>query len=161
LLLQSTAVKHVIACGSAAPAGTSSLCVADPLDARATGCYFAFPSFFLYSPTEAMPKYESVDELLRAYPGRFNPEEAKGMDSVVQLDLTGERGGRYYAEVHDQNLNIEEGRHDDPDTTLTTSAENWIKINNGEANPMQLMMQGELKVDGSIPTATKFQGLFE
>lgn len=108
-----------------------------------------------------MPQYETIDELLHAYPERFNPQKAQGVDSVVQMNLTGEGGGQYYAEVQDQTLNIEEGTHEAPDATLTTSAENWLKINNGEANPMQLMMQGDLSVDGSIPAATKFQGLFD
>lgn len=108
-----------------------------------------------------MPNHETIDELLQSYSERFSPEKAQGMDSVVQMNLTGEGGGQYYAEVQDQELNIEEGTHEAPDTTLTTSAENWLKVNNGNANPMQLMMQGQLSVDGSIPTATKFQGLFE
>jgi putative sterol carrier protein len=108
-----------------------------------------------------MPRYETVDELLDAYPERFNPEKAKDVDGVVQLNLTGEGGGPYYAAVEDQTLTVEEGTHDAPDTTLTTSAENWVAINNGEANPMQLMMQGDLSVDGSIPLATKFRELFD
>jgi putative sterol carrier protein len=108
-----------------------------------------------------MPHYQTIDELLSAYPKRFNPEKAQGMNSVVQMNLTGEGGGQYYAEVRDQALNIEEGTHEAPDATLVTSAENWLKINNGKANPMQLMMQGDLNVNGSIPAATKFQGLFE
>lgn len=107
-----------------------------------------------------MPQHDTVDELVKSYPDHFNPEKAQGMDAAVQLNLTGEGGGQYYAVVQDQTLNVEEGTHDAPDTTLTTSAENWLKVNNGEANPMQLMMQGDLKVEGSIPTATKFQGLF-
>jgi putative sterol carrier protein len=108
-----------------------------------------------------MPPYQTIDELLQSYPRRFNPEKAEGMDSVVQMNLTGEGGGQYYAEVRDQELSVEEGTHEAPDATLTTSAENWLEINNGEANPMQLMMQGDLSVDGSIPAATRFQGLFE
>lgn len=107
-----------------------------------------------------MHQYETIDELLRAYPERFNPEKAKDMDGVVQLSLSSEGGGQYYFHVHEQELNVEESTHDAPDTTLTTSAESWLKINNGEANPMQLMMQGDLRVEGSIPLATKFQGLF-
>ena len=108
-----------------------------------------------------MPRYETVDALLNAYPERFNPEKAEGVDGVVQLNLTGEGGGPYYAAVEDQTLTIEEGTHDAPDTALTTSADDGVAINNGEANPMQIMMQGDLSVDGSIPLATKFQGLFE
>ena len=105
-----------------------------------------------------MPSHQTIDEFLRSYLQRFNPEKAEGMNSVVQMKLTGEGGSPYYTEVRDQELSVEEGTREAPDATLTTSAENWLEINNGEANPMQLMMQGDLSVDGSTPAATKLQG---
>jgi putative sterol carrier protein len=62
--------------------------------------------------------------------------------------------------IDDQTLNIEEGEHDDPTVAVTTSADDWLKINNGQTNAMALMMQGKLKVSGSLPMATKFQSMF-
>lgn len=107
-----------------------------------------------------MAQPNSVDELIKNYPDYFQPEEAKGVDGVVQLNLTGEGGGEYYLHIHDQQCDVHEGVHDDPTVAITTTAENWLKINRGEANPMGLMMKGDLKVNGSIPMATKMQSLF-
>ena len=32
-----------------------------------------------------MPRYETVDALLNAYPERFNPEKAEGVDGSIPL----------------------------------------------------------------------------
>lgn len=107
-----------------------------------------------------MPQYNSIPEVLESYKERFLPDQAAGVEGVVQLNLTGEGGGAYYMVIKDGTLEIKEGTHENPTVTVTTSAENWLKINNGKANPMSLMMLGKLKVSGSLPMAMKFQSLF-
>ena len=48
----------------------------------------------------------------------------------------------------------------DPTLTLTADADDWLAVENGELNPMLAMMQGKVKLKGSIPFATKFMTLF-
>ena len=103
----------------------------------------------------------SIDELLELYPEYFNPQAAEGVDGVVQLNLTGDDGGQYVLTIRDQELDVQEGTHEDPTVTIKTTAERWLKINRGEANPMSLMMTGRLSIDGSLSMATKFQSLFD
>ncbi len=103
---------------------------------------------------------ETIQDLFEAYKKNFAPDRAEGVDAVFQLHLTGEGGGDYILTVKDQKLTIEEGVAENPTTTLKTSAQNWIDISLGKANPMMMMMTGKLKVSGSIPMATKFQSLF-
>lgn len=103
---------------------------------------------------------ETIPELLDRYPKHFNPRAAEGVSGVVQLDLEGD-DGQYYLVIENQELDIHKGRHDDPTVTIRTTAERWLKINRGEANPMTLMMMGKLRIDGSLSMATKFQSLFD
>ncbi len=104
---------------------------------------------------------ETISELLDLYPEYFKPQEAAGVDGVVQLDLDGEDGGQYYLVIEDQTLDIHEGTHDDPAVTIRTTAERWLAVNRGEANPMTLMMLGQLRIDGSLSMATRFQAMFD
>lgn len=104
---------------------------------------------------------QTLSELIALYPEYFQPREAEGVDGVVQLDLDGANGGQYVLEIHDQTLDIREGTHDDPTVTIRTTADRWLKINRGEANPMTMMMMGKLKIDGSLSMATKFQSMFD
>lgn len=108
-----------------------------------------------------MAAFSNLDELLELYPKAFNEEAAKGMDGVVQLDISGDKGGTYFLEITDQSLDIQEGTHDDPTVTITTTDEHWLSIHRGETNPMSLMMSGELSISGSMAMATKFQDLFD
>ena len=108
-----------------------------------------------------MATYTSIREVLDSYEHRFIPDAAAGITGVVLLDLTGEGGGQYQLIIDNQTLDIKEGPAEDPTVTVTTSAEDWLKVNNGEANAMALMMQGKLKIKGSLALATKFQNLFQ
>ncbi len=101
----------------------------------------------------------TIPELLEEYKKRFLPEKADGVDTVIQLSLSGEGGGEYHLIVRDKTLRYAEGRHENPAVTLSCSAENWIKISTGEANAMMLMMTGKLKVSGSMGVALKLAGL--
>jgi putative sterol carrier protein len=104
---------------------------------------------------------QTIPELLDYYPEYFNPQAAEGVDGIVQLDLDGEGGGQYFLKIQNQELDVNEGTHDDPTVTIRTTAERWLKINRGEASPMTMMMMGKLKIDGSLSMATKFQSMFD
>lgn len=103
--------------------------------------------------------YTSIPEVLSSYEENFDPNKAAGLDGTVQLSLRGDGGGEYAITIHDQSLAVEAGAHEDPDVLVKTTAEHWLAVNNGKANPMMLMMQGKLKIKGSMAMATKFQAL--
>lgn len=112
-------------------------------------------------PQAGAPRFESIPQVIDSYPERFRPEKAEGVDGVVQLHFTGEGGGAYQLKIQDQQLDIEEGEHPDPTMTATVAAEDWIALNNGEVNPMSLVMRGRLTFSGSLPMAMRFRNLFE
>ncbi len=107
-----------------------------------------------------MAKFVSIPELIESYKSRFIPENAAGVDTVIQLKLAGEQAYSFFMTIKDKECTIVEGDHDNPVLTINASAEDWLKLNNDEANPMMLMMQGKLKVDGPLHMATKFQTMF-
>ena len=107
-----------------------------------------------------MPRYASLDEVVASYPDRFRPDKADGVDAVVQMHLAGPGGRDVQIHVNDGALRIEDGTHPDPTLTLSAGAEDWLAVENGQLNPMMAMMQGKLKLKGSVPFATKFLTMF-
>lgn len=107
-----------------------------------------------------MPRYESLDQVIASYPERFRADKAEGVDATVFMNLTGENGRPIVMHVKDESLRIEDTPVEDPTLTLTADADDWLAIENGNLNPMMAMMQGKLKLKGSVPFATKFMGLF-
>ena len=108
-----------------------------------------------------MPRYSSLDEVFASYPARFRADKAEGVDATVQMRLTGEHARDVVLHVRDGQLDMEEGATAaDPTLTLTADADDWLAVENGSLNPMLAMMQGKLKLRGSIPFATRFMSLF-
>lgn len=108
-----------------------------------------------------MARYDSIDEVLASYPERFNADKAQDVEAAVYMNLTGDDARDVAIVVDHGSLDVQEGAvPDDPTLTLTADASDWLKIENGEMNPMMAMMQRKIKMKGSMSFATKFMGLF-
>lgn len=115
----------------------------------------------LSTPPPPMARYANFDEVLASYPDRFNSAKAQSMDDRVYMNLTGDDARDVTLYVHNGELDILDGEvPEDPTLKLTAKTEDWVAIENGELNPMMAMMQGKVKMKGSVPFATKFMGLF-
>ena len=62
-----------------------------------------------------------VKAIFEAMPSSLNPDAAKGMNSVIQFNLTGEGGGNHYVEIKDGTAVVCEGSHASPNMTMTLS----------------------------------------
>jgi len=108
-----------------------------------------------------MPKFSSASEIFAAMPQHFVPEAAAGMNATLQLDLSGEGGGQWHLIVADKQLQLKDGLAANPNMTLKMSADDFVAMINGTANPMQMFMQGKVKVSGDMALAMKLQSLFK
>ncbi len=105
-------------------------------------------------------RFKSLQEAIDKLPEFFQPENADGIDAVIQLEFSGDGGGNWYLTVKDNTLNVSEGNIDDPTMTVTAAAEDWLKVANDEASTMSLLMQGKIKFQGDMGLAMKFKNLF-
>ena len=108
-----------------------------------------------------MARYASIDEVLASYPARFRADKAEDVDATVLMRLTGASARDVTLHVHDGQLDVRDGEAPaDPTLTLAADAVDWLAVENGQLNPMMAMMQGKLKLRGSVPFAMKFMQLF-
>lgn len=105
-------------------------------------------------------KIEKLEDAIALMESRFNPEAAAGVDAIFQFDISGENGGQYWLEVKDKQVDVHEGKHDSPSITIKATAENYLKMLNGDLPPMSAFMQGKVKVDGNMGLAMKLQSMF-
>jgi putative sterol carrier protein len=103
---------------------------------------------------------DSVKEVFDNMSENFNADKAAGMKAVYQYDITGEGGGKWYAEIADQKCNVQEGEHASPNITITVAAQDWLDIINGKLDGQMAFMSGKLKVKGDMSLAMKLKTLF-
>src|SRR5271165_6140423 len=104
----------------------------------------------------------SAKEVFENICSRFKADKAVGESALFKFDLSGDNGGQYWAKITNGSCSAGEGEPPaKPDITVISSAENFVKLVNGEMNPMMGMMQGKFKVDGNMSLALKMVSWFD
>ena len=100
---------------------------------------------------------QSPREFFESLESRVDPAKAAGLNASYRFEIDG--AGTWHVEVDDGKVSVTENGGD-ADTTISTSAETFTKIANGEQNPTSAYMSGKLKVKGDMGQAMKLQKLF-
>ncbi len=80
---------------------------------------------------------------------------------AVEVQITGEGEGVFYIEARDGKVYVEPYDYHDRDVRLITSADNFLKIANGELDPVKAFFTGKLKIDGSVDKALEFKNIVD
>jgi putative sterol carrier protein len=107
-----------------------------------------------------MPRVSSIQEIFDNIDQGFRPEKAEGVNAVFQFVLTGDNGGKYWVKVANKQAEVHEGEHESPTMTITSVANDYIALVNGDLNAMQAFMQGKVKVKGDMGLALRLQAMF-
>lgn len=107
-----------------------------------------------------MPTSEEIAQIFTDMVDRFVPDKAKGVDALIQFDLSGDAGGLYWIKINDGECTSGEGEVENPRMTLKASAETWHSVSKGEVNVMKAFMGGKLKVKGDMNLGMKLQSMF-
>ena len=89
---------------------------------------------------------------------RTDASKLAGMSNSYLFDIDGE--GQWFVSVKDGALSVTEGGGENPDATISASAETFEKIAAGEQNATTAYMTGKLKIKGDMGAAMKLQKLF-
>jgi putative sterol carrier protein len=103
----------------------------------------------------------TVEQLIRNHERAFRPEAAEGLDAVIQYHLTGEEGGDWIVNIHDDKCTVAPGIAENPRMTLTADAQDFRDVLLGKVNGMQYFMQGKLKLAGDLNLAMKLTSMFK
>jgi putative sterol carrier protein len=90
----------------------------------------------------------------------FQASRAGGLSVTYQLQVDGPGGGDWSISINNGRCNIKPGAPDNPDVSITLSAENYLKLAAGTLNVMSAYRQGQLQVGGNTQLALKFTELF-
>jgi putative sterol carrier protein len=103
----------------------------------------------------------TVKNLMESMSDFFVAERASGLAAIVQFELSGQGGGNWTVNIHDEKCEIEVGKAKEADLMFQASAQDVLDIFNNQLDPMQAYMQGRLRLKGNIGLAMRLFGLFE
>ena len=95
-------------------------------------------------------------------PERFNPEKAEGVDVIVNINISGDNGGKWIIIIKNQLLEIKKGIHNCPTLSLTIKEKDYLDIINGKLSGEKAFFSGKLKLKGNITQALRLKdaGIF-
>lgn len=102
----------------------------------------------------------TVSEVVNRLPELFNPKKAKGYNRTIQLDITGEGGGKYYLVVKNLEASVFEGVAEKSNFTMTIGAQDFVEYFEGRAKPMDLVRNGLLKFTGPMTEGMAFNAIW-
>jgi putative sterol carrier protein len=96
-------------------------------------------------------------EFFETLESRVDPAKAAGLTASYRFEIDG--SGTWTVDVDDGKVTVTENGAD-ADVTISSSADTFLKIANGEQNPTAAYMSGKLKINGDMGQAMKLQKLF-
>jgi len=96
-------------------------------------------------------------EFFETLESRVDPAKAAGLTASYRFEIDG--SGTWTVDVDDGKVTVTENGAE-ADVTISSSAETFLKIANGEQNPTAAYMSGKLKINGDMGQAMKLQKLF-
>jgi putative sterol carrier protein len=107
-----------------------------------------------------MATNDEVAQVFSEMVNRFRPDKAQGIDTMIQFDLAGDSGGKYWVKIADGQCTTGAGEVNDAKLTVRASGDDWFNIATGKLNVMQAFMAGKLKVQGDMMLGMKLQPMF-
>lgn len=103
----------------------------------------------------------TVRQLILNHEKAFRPENAVGVDAVIQYRLTGDEGGDWIIAIKDGACKVSEGLAENPKMTLTADGHEFGDILLGKIDGMAAFMQGKLKMSGDLMLGMKLTSMFK
>ena len=103
----------------------------------------------------------SPQQVFDQMPNAIVPEKAGTTKAMIQFDLSGDQGGKWWVKIHDGKAESGKGDPAEPaNLTLQADSNDWVKIMTGQMDGTSAFMQGKLKIKGDMGLAIKMASLF-
>jgi putative sterol carrier protein len=103
----------------------------------------------------------TVKEIFERMPASFVEDAALELDVVIQFDITGDGGGKWYAAIEHGAIRVVEGASEAPNLTISATAADYIDISSGALNEQLAFMTGRIRAKGDLGLAMKLPRIFK
>ena len=100
-------------------------------------------------------------EIFDQMSANVNADAAKGLNSTIQFNLSGDNGGQWHVAIKDGKADVAAGTAPSPNMTLSMTSQDYVDMVMGKLNGQMAFMSGKLKISGDMGLAMKMQNLFK
>ena len=104
--------------------------------------------------------FASIKEASQAMPYGLNKELAKGIDTIVQFELTGNEPGTAHLIIKNQECKFIEGPHSNPATIIKADSKVWLDVTNNKISGDKAFINKMFEVEGDASIMLVFADLF-
>jgi len=121
----------------------------------------------IYLPTYLMQNvksepiiFTSILEASEAMPFGLNKELSKGLNTVIQFELTGKEAGVGHLIIKDQTCIFVQEAHNAPNTIIKADSQLWLNVINNEMSGDKALINKMFEVEGDSSILLIFSDLF-
>ncbi len=104
--------------------------------------------------------FSSIEETRLAMPYGLNKKLAKGIDTIIQFELTGAEPGINHLVIKNQQCWFVDGPHPDPATIIKSDSTLWLDISNNKISGEKASLNNMYEVEGDASILLVFSDLF-
>ena len=108
-----------------------------------------------------MGLYEDIRAEFASLPQKYDASQADGVDVTIEAVIEGEGGGTFTMSLYKKHLIVEETKAANPNMRFYISSADFVRIINGEADPMSLAMSGAIHLEGDRSLGIRLQAIIE
>ena len=118
------------------------------------------PSYF-FRQKESKIKFLSLKDTFEAMPYGLNREYAKGVDVIVQFELSGEEAQISHLIIKNQKCTYVYEASENPTVTVKSDSKLWLDISNGDVDSVEAYINKKYEMFGDASVMLKFNEMFD
>ncbi|MCK5876355.1 MAG: NAD(P)H-dependent oxidoreductase [Candidatus Marithrix sp.] len=104
--------------------------------------------------------FSSLAEAGEAMPYGLSKELSKGLDTIIQFELTGKEAGIAHVIIKEQKCEFKQEPHPNPNTIIKADSKIWLEIVNNELSGDKAFLNNMFEVKGDATILLIFSDLF-
>lgn len=99
---------------------------------------------------------EAMEGMIKTY----DREAVKTWEGTVQVDINGEQNGTWWITVKNGEVELREGKIENPDVTIRMSDQDFLSLANGRMKGSDIFLDERMEVEGDFEILFKFEKTF-
>ena len=106
-------------------------------------------------------KFKTLEDAFKIMPYGLNKKLSKGIDAVVQFELTGDEKQISHLIVKNQKCKYKKEKHPNPTVTIKADSRLWLDITNGDIDSVKAYLDKKYEMIGDASIMLNFNKLFD